>query len=71
MPVITGEPYAAVPVNLDAIEEETQLQTQNEDLVKQVADIDSARTRLEELIAKLKSFQSSTQDPWLHKWTYQ
>jgi len=40
-------------VNLDSIEEETHLQAQNELLVKQVADLDSARAQLEELITKL------------------
>ena len=40
-------------VNLDAIEEETQLETRNEDLAKQVADIDEARAALEDLIARL------------------
>lgn len=40
-------------VNLDAIEEEHQLEERNEDLIKQVADIDHARTSLTELIEKL------------------
>jgi chromosome segregation protein len=40
-------------VNLDAIEEETQLAAQNDDLVRQVADVDAARAQLEELIARL------------------
>lgn len=40
-------------VNLDAIEEEATLSERNEDLVSQVADIDSARQRLEELIERL------------------
>lgn len=40
-------------VNLDAIEEETLLVERNETLVRQVADIDSARAQLVELIAKL------------------
>lgn len=40
-------------VNLDAIEEETQLETRNEDLAKQVADIDQARAALESLIQRL------------------
>ena len=40
-------------VNLDAIEEETLLVARNEDLIKQVADIDAARVQLIELIAKL------------------
>ncbi|MFM9958705.1 MAG: chromosome segregation protein SMC [Phycisphaerales bacterium] len=40
-------------VNLDAIEEETQLAGRNEELIKQVADIDSARAQLEELITRL------------------
>ena len=40
-------------VNLDAIEEETTLAERNEDLIAQVADIDEARTQLEELIGRL------------------
>ncbi len=40
-------------VNLDAIEEETQLEERNEDLIQQVADIDEARVKLEDLIEKL------------------
>ncbi len=40
-------------VNLDAIEEETQLETRNEDLIQQVADIDAARSDLESLIERL------------------
>jgi chromosome segregation protein len=40
-------------VNLDAIDEETLLVARNEDLIKQVADIDAARVQLIELIAKL------------------
>ncbi|MCC6322280.1 MAG: chromosome segregation protein SMC [Phycisphaerales bacterium] len=40
-------------VNLDAIEEETTLAARNEDLIKQVADIDAARAQLSELIEKL------------------
>jgi len=40
-------------VNLDAIDEETNLAAQNDDLVKQVADIDAARGQLEELIDRL------------------
>ena len=40
-------------VNMDAIDEESQLAQQNEELVKQVADIDEARGQLEELITKL------------------
>ncbi|HPO93775.1 MAG TPA: AAA family ATPase, partial [Phycisphaerales bacterium] len=40
-------------VNLDAIEEETLLEQRNEELVRQVADIDAARLGLEELIARL------------------
>jgi chromosome segregation protein len=40
-------------VNLDAIEEETQLEAANETLVKQVADLDAARIQLAELIEKL------------------
>ncbi len=40
-------------VNLDAIEEETQLADQNDELQKQVHDIDSARVQLEALITRL------------------
>ncbi len=40
-------------VNLDAIEEENLLTARNEDLIKQVADIDAARLQLIELIGKL------------------
>ncbi len=40
-------------VNLDSIEEESTLSERNEDLVAQVADIDNARQRLEELIDRL------------------
>ncbi|MCA9282051.1 MAG: chromosome segregation protein SMC [Phycisphaeraceae bacterium] len=40
-------------VNLDSIEEETQLAEQNDELVQQVADIDAARTQLESLIVRL------------------
>ncbi|MCB9838101.1 MAG: chromosome segregation protein SMC [Phycisphaeraceae bacterium] len=42
-------------VNLDAIEEETQLEEQNVDLANQVADLDEARATLETLIAQLES----------------
>jgi len=40
-------------VNLDAIEEEHQLEEKNEELVAQVADIDEARIRLATLIERL------------------
>ncbi len=40
-------------VNLDAIEEETQLEQQNVDLAKQVKDIDNARTQLDALLKDL------------------
>lgn len=40
-------------VNLDAMAEETQLEGRNEELAQQVADIDSARAMLEELITRL------------------
>lgn len=40
-------------VNLDAIEEETQLEGQNENLVRQVADLDTASQRLSDLIIRL------------------
>lgn len=40
-------------VNLDAIEEESQLEARNEDLIRQVADIDAARAGLDDLIRRL------------------
>ncbi|MBY0261006.1 MAG: hypothetical protein K2Q20_01595, partial [Phycisphaerales bacterium] len=40
-------------VNLDSIEEETLLAARNDELVRQVADIDAARAQLAELILKL------------------
>ncbi len=40
-------------VNLDAIDEESVLESRNDELVRQVADIDAARARLEELITRL------------------
>jgi chromosome segregation protein len=40
-------------VNIDAIEEETQLEQRNEELVRQVADIDAATKQLGELIVQL------------------
>ncbi|MDX2132761.1 MAG: chromosome segregation protein SMC [Planctomycetota bacterium] len=40
-------------VNMDALQEETTLQARNEDLVRQVADIDAARTQLADLIQHL------------------
>jgi len=40
-------------VNLDSIEEETQLEERNEQLIQQVADIDTARQSLESLIERL------------------
>lgn len=40
-------------VNLDAIDEESQLEGRNETLIAQVADLDEAKTRLTELIEKL------------------
>ncbi len=50
---LKGEIKRLGNVNLDAIEEETQLETRNEDLAKQVADIDEARAALEGLIQRL------------------
>ena len=41
-------------VNLDAIDEEGQLEERNEDLIKQVEDIDHAREQLELLIVELE-----------------
>ena len=41
------------------------------DEVVNLADDPAIQTVKAELIAKLKSFQTSTRDPWLHKWTYQ
>ena len=40
-------------VNLESIEEESQLEARNEELIRQVADIDDAARRLTELIEKL------------------
>ncbi len=40
-------------VNLDAIEEESLLEARNDELIKQVADIDAARAKLSELIETL------------------
>ena len=40
-------------VNLDAIEEETQLESRNEDLIEQVADLDRSRESLVQLIEEL------------------
>jgi chromosome segregation protein len=40
-------------VNLDSIEEETQLEQRNENLISQVADIDAAAKGMQELIAQL------------------
>jgi len=40
-------------VNLESIDEETQLEARNEELIKQVADIDDAAAKLAELIEKL------------------
>ena len=40
-------------VNLDAIDEESRLEERNEDLTRQVADIDAARDRLDDLIIRL------------------
>jgi chromosome segregation protein len=40
-------------VNIDSIQEETQLEERNENLIRQVADIDSARETLEDLIERL------------------
>ena len=40
-------------VNLDAIDELSQLEVRNEELVKQLADIDSAKSSLESLITEL------------------
>ncbi len=40
-------------VNLDALEEETQLEARNEELIRQVADIDDAAAKLTELIERL------------------
>jgi chromosome segregation protein len=41
------------PVNINSIDEETQLSERNEDLIAQVKDIDEARIRLATLIEKL------------------
>lgn len=42
-------------VNLDAIEEEGQLEARNEDLIRQVADLDEASRTLTELIERLNA----------------
>ena len=42
-------------VNLDSIDEETQLETRNEELIRQVADIDDACRKLAELIEQLNA----------------
>jgi chromosome segregation protein len=42
-------------VNLDAIEEESSLEERNEELIQQVADIDTAREQLETLIDRLNT----------------
>jgi chromosome segregation protein len=42
-------------VNLDSIDEETQLAARNDELIRQVADIDDACARLAELIAQLNA----------------
>jgi N-sulfoglucosamine sulfohydrolase len=41
------------------------------DEVANLAGDPAHRAVQEELIAKLKSFQAATSDPWVHKWTYQ
>jgi chromosome segregation protein len=46
-------------VNIDAIEEEGQLEQRNEELVRQVADIDGATKQLGELIVQLDAVSSS------------
>ncbi len=40
-------------VNLDAIDEEDQLEAHNDDLIKQVADLDAAKVQLTDLIERL------------------
>jgi chromosome segregation protein len=42
-------------VNLEAIDEESQLEARNEELIRQVADIDDAAKKLTELIEKLNA----------------
>ena len=41
------------------------------DEVVNLADDPASQAVKAELMARLKSFQASTRDPWLHKWTYQ
>lgn len=41
------------------------------DEVKNLADSPAHAGLKAELIAKLKAFQTATQDPWIHKWTYE
>ncbi len=52
---LRGEIKQLGNVNLDAIDEENTLAARNEDLIKQVADIDAARVQLTELIEKLNT----------------
>ncbi|MCH7961334.1 MAG: AAA family ATPase, partial [Planctomycetes bacterium] len=42
-------------INIDAIEEESQLEQRNDDLIRQVSDIDRARATLEDLIERLNN----------------
>jgi chromosome segregation protein len=52
---LRGEVRRLGNVNLDSIEEETQLAARNDELIRQVADIDDACGRLAELIAQLNT----------------
>lgn len=51
--VLRSEINKLGPVNIGAIQEETELAQRNDDLIAQVADIDNARIRLATLIEKL------------------
>lgn len=52
---LRGEIARLGAVNLDAIEEESQLARRNEDLARQVADIDDAARKLADLIERLNA----------------
>lgn len=41
------------------------------DEVVNLADRPAQQALKQELIAKLKAFQATTKDPWIHKWTYE
>ncbi|MES2696986.1 MAG: sulfatase/phosphatase domain-containing protein, partial [Verrucomicrobiota bacterium] len=41
------------------------------DEINNLADSPAHAKTKAELVAKLKTFQTATQDPWIHKWTYE